>query len=329
MALAACVFAVLFADSGHAQQTGPSLAPKATVQPSDVNFAPQLRGTTSDRADVTLENEGDGDLTLAGFEITGAGSDFAIDNAFDGACAPGVLVPGSSCRVGIRFTPTDTGPRQATLTFTTDDPATPPVALRGIGNAPPPPPPPPPPLIAPMAAPPPSDFDKDGVVDGADTCPGTPGELSNGCPGDSDRDDVLDARDSCIHVAGNLKNGCPSELNADVTGRWRVNNLRSQLLSLVVRTATGSRIELRCGKRGGCGFTRRTIHRTTKRLTSLTRHFRGRRILRANVSIIIRVTRPQQIGTYESLRTRTRRKLPRVTQRCIVAQTRAKITRCG
>ena len=145
---------------------------------------------------------------------------------------------------------------------------------------------------------------------------------------DADRDGVVDIVDACIRVAGNLKDGCPSELNAAIRGRWRVNRLRSQLMSLTVRAATGSRIELRCGRRGGCGFNQRTIPRTTRGLTSLTRFFRGRRVLRARVTIIVRVTHPQQVGTYERLLTRTGRRLPQVTQRCIAAGTRARVTRC-
>ncbi|MDQ3723869.1 MAG: choice-of-anchor D domain-containing protein [Actinomycetota bacterium] len=326
------------------------------MKPPDVIFESQQRGTVSERRIVTLENEGAGELTINDFEITGTGAaHFAIDNdLLDRACAEDeTLSASSSCLVGVRFTPSDAGARQAELTFTTNDPATPSASatLHGIATAPPPPTPPPP-----ASATPPGDTDGDGVMDSVDSCPGVPGVLSNGCPldrdgdgivdsadacltvagslrngcpRDSDGDDVLDNEDRCISVAGNLKNGCPNELNADVAGRWRVNSLRSQLLSLTVRASTGSRIELLCGKRGGCGFTKRTTLRTTKGVTGLTRHFKGRRILRAGVSIIVRVTRPQQSGTYESLQTRTGRKLPRVTERCLAAGTTDTITRCS
>ena len=135
---------------------------------------------------------------------------------------------------------------------------------------------------------------------------------------DQDSDGVVDAVDKCPSIAGDLKNGCPSELNAEVRGRWRVNAVLSQLLSLTVRAPTGARIDLRCsGPRSACDFRRRVIVRTTKRTTSLTRQFKGRRILPAGVTIVVRVTRPQQIGVYERLVTRTGRRLPQVTQRCI------------
>ncbi len=103
--------------------------------------------------------------------------------------------------------------------------------------------------------------------------------------------------DKCAAIAGNLKSGCPGELNADVRGRWRVNARLSQLMSLTVRAPTGSRISIRCSsKRGGCDFRTRAFIRTTKRLTSLTRLFKGRRILPAGLAITVRVTKPEQIG---------------------------------
>ena len=135
---------------------------------------------------------------------------------------------------------------------------------------------------------------------------------------DRDGDGVLDRVETCPRVAGDLKNGCPSELNADVVGRWRVNTLFSQLLSLTVRAPTGARIEVRCGGRPTlCPFRLRGVGRTTRRTTGLTRLFGRTRILRAHMVITVRVSRPLQIGVYERLETRTGRRLPRVTQRCL------------
>ncbi|MDQ3723162.1 MAG: hypothetical protein M3376_08880 [Actinomycetota bacterium] len=139
---------------------------------------------------------------------------------------------------------------------------------------------------------------------------------------------MVDTADSCRSTAGDLENGCPSELNADVRGRWRVNALFSQLVSLTVRAPVGSRIEIRCsGRRSACDFTKRVFDRTTRRLTGLTRLFKGRRILPANVMIAVRVTRAQQTGVYERLVTRTGRRLPRVTERCVT--TTGVVGRCA
>lgn len=138
-------------------------------------------------------------------------------------------------------------------------------------------------------------------------------------PSDRDGDVVVDTADACPTVAGNLKNGCPGELNADVVGRWRVNALLTQLISLSVRAPTGSAIQVRCSSKVKrvCSFKTRTIANTRRRVTSLTRSFKGRRILPANVTIVVRVTRPEQLGVYQRLRTRVGRRLPSKTQRCI------------
>ncbi len=147
-------------------------------------------------------------------------------------------------------------------------------------------------------------------------------------PADQDRDGVVDDADACSSVAGDLQNGCPSEINADVRGRWRVNALLSQLMSLTVRAPLGSRISMRCeGRRGACDFSTRFITRTTKRTTSLTRYFKGRRILPARVAITVRVTRREQIGLYERVVTRIGRRLPSVTHRCLSATGR--VQRCA
>ena len=161
---------------------------------------------------------------------------------------------------------------------------------------------------------------------GAGAGPGPGPGTTTPTPGvpDSDGDEVVDGVDFCPIVPGNLRNGCPSELNAQVIGRWRTNRLYSKLISLSVRATTGSRIELRCsGDRKKCGFTRRTITATTRRVTSLTRFFKGNRILSAGTSISVRVTRPLQVGTYKRLVTRSGRKLPKVTEGCLSARTGA------
>ncbi len=146
-------------------------------------------------------------------------------------------------------------------------------------------------------------------------------------PSDRDGDGIADTDDRCVSTPGDLKNGCPSELNAEVRGRWRVNAVFTQLLSLTVRAPTGSRIDLRCSARKGvCDFTKRIISRTTKRLTGLTRFFKGRRILPAKVTISVRVTRTQQIGVYERVVTRAGRRLPAVTNQCVTPT--GKVQRC-
>jgi len=139
-------------------------------------------------------------------------------------------------------------------------------------------------------------------------------------PSDRDDDGVRDSVDKCPGFAGNLPNGCPTLLNADVRGVWRVNDLLSKLVSLTVRAPLGSRIVLRCsGRKGACGFKTRTVARTTKRNTGLTRNFKRPRILPAGTRITVYVTKPRFRGTYERVLTRTGRRLPSVANRCLNA----------
>ncbi len=273
-------------------------APVAGVAPATLMFTTAV-GTVSAPQRVTLSNSGTANLTSVGMSIVGA--HFTII----GSNCTSVLAPGASCTVDVTFSPPfPGGPFTATLRFSGNDPvqSTQDVALSGTAtSATPPPvdviPPPvtPPPVVPPPVVAPPPDADGDGVPDSSDLCRATP---------------------------GNLANGCPSELNAEIRGVWRVNNLLSQLMTLTVRAATGSRITMRCSNaRGSCGFNVRTIAKTTQRQTSLTRYFKGRRILPAGAIITVRVTRSLQIGSYKRLTTRRGRKLPRVLTRCLDAGT--------
>lgn len=341
--LAVCAVAAL------ATTVAQAATPQASVAPSELGFAAQ-RGTDSERRLVKVTNDGDAELTISTIAVTGADAEFFkvdIDGLSDGCATSAPLPASDSCQLGVTFAPAAAGAHFAKLALTTNG-GNPSVDLKGTATSVVPPPPPPPPapgdrdgdgvsdnadrcptVPGVLVNGCPVDRDGDGVLDPADRCPTVAGTLADGCPKDADKDGVVDGEDGCVAVAGNLKNGCPGELNAYIRGRWRVNRLLSQLVSLTVRTTIGSRIEVRCGGRGGCGFKQRTINKTTRQVTSLTRLFKGRRLLRARVSIVVLVTRPEQIGTYQSLRTRTGRKLPTVAQRCIAGGTRAKVVRCS
>ena len=127
-----------------------------------------------------------------------------------------------------------------------------------------------------------------------------------------------DTADSCPFEAGDLRNGCPSELNAEVRARWQVNNLLTKLVKLTVAAPVGSRIQLSCGGRIKiCGKNKRVIARTTHRLTSLTKYFKAPRIYRSRLSILVKVSKPRQIGLYKRYQTRTGRRAPAITERCL------------
>ena len=163
------------------------------------------------------------------------------------------------------------------------------------------------------------DPDGDGIPVGLDKCPTQGGSLvvSDGCP-DFDGDGVSDIQDKCVSAKGDRSDGCPSELAASVPGKWLTNRRQTKMISLVVRSAIGSRIEVTCkGPTRSCTFAKRTVARTTKRSTSLTPFFGRTRVLGSNTTIVVRVTAPGRIGTYKKFTTRTRRLLPKVTERCI------------
>ncbi len=137
-------------------------------------------------------------------------------------------------------------------------------------------------------------------------------------PTDTDGDGVVDDFDFCRLEPGDLRNGCPSELNAEVRGRWQVNRLLTKITRLTVVTPIGSRIELRCsGRIKICGKREHVIYRTTHRFTSLLRYFKKPRIYRAHLNILIKVTKSEKVGYYKRYKTRTGRKAPTVTERCL------------
>ena len=297
---------------------------------------------------MTLSNSGDAELTVSSAKVSD-GNVFPID----GGCSGAKLGSGSSCKVAVKFKPGAAQAYSGTLTISTNG-GTVKATLKGTGTSG---------AVTttplPGAAPGlrpttgdedgdgvadsadkcpttvgkllngcPIDRDGDGVFDGPDACPTKAGTLANGCPSDLDHDGVPDQQDKCLHAAGNLANGCRSQLNATVRGRWRVNALFTQLVFLSVQSTTGSTIELLCNRREACGFKRRVIHSTKRRITGLTRFFNGHKLLPAGVRIVVIVTRRRQIGTYESLRTRTGRRLPKRTQRCVAGRKGGKIQQC-
>ncbi len=292
-----------------------------------------------------MSNGGSGVLKISSVQVSSA-SVFPID----GGCSGAQLGSGASCKVGVAFKPAATQAYAGTLTISTNG-GTVKTTLKGTGTAGVAPLP----VVAPGLRPTtgdqdgdgiadsadkcptvagmllngcPLDRDGDGVFDGPDDCPTKPGTLANGCPSDLDHDGIPDQQDKCLHAPGNLSNGCPSQLNASVRGRWRVNALYTQLVFLSVDTTTGSNIELRCTRRSACGFKRRVVHSTKRRITGLTRFFNGHKLLPAGVTITVIVTRRRQIGTYESLRTRSGRRLPKKTQRCVAGRKGDVIRQC-
>jgi hypothetical protein len=92
----------------------PPPMPRITVEESILDFGPQPVGNRSSILTVNIRAGGTGNLDFREFELAGANAaDFRIVPATCHA-AP-FLLPGTSCAVGIRFTPAAAGQRSAEL----------------------------------------------------------------------------------------------------------------------------------------------------------------------------------------------------------------------
>ena len=114
--------------------TGTGVAPTAGVSPGALTFASTQVGQTNATSQlVTLTNTGLGPWTLTNLALAGAnpGNYSQTNNCNVGAA----MAAGASCTVTVYFTPTATGSRPASLTFT-DTAGTQTVTLAGTGAAP-------------------------------------------------------------------------------------------------------------------------------------------------------------------------------------------------
>ncbi|TJY59412.1 choice-of-anchor D domain-containing protein, partial [Sinimarinibacterium sp. CAU 1509] len=100
-----------------------------TANPTALSFASRAVGETSATQFVTLTNSSGNQLALS--IPTGAG-DFAVDNTPADRCGTALNGGGASCRVYLRFTPSATGSRTATLSINSGAID---IALSGAGEA--------------------------------------------------------------------------------------------------------------------------------------------------------------------------------------------------
>jgi hypothetical protein len=109
------------------------------VSPSPVDFGNVTPGDSSTQ-EISIQNNGDADLTLTSTEILGTNAGmFDIVSGGNDPCGelPVVLAPGLSCTMDVTFTPTSGGDKTATLRIHSNDPETPStdVTLNGTGLA--------------------------------------------------------------------------------------------------------------------------------------------------------------------------------------------------
>ena len=108
--------------------------PAAMLQPATLTFESYVVGLSSPSRQISLQNYGTGDLSNVSISITGAN---AGDFAYTAQCS-GTYTYHTGCNIQIIFTPSASGTRNATLTVTDNDPASPQTAsLTGTGVMPP------------------------------------------------------------------------------------------------------------------------------------------------------------------------------------------------
>ena len=87
---------------------------------------------------IAINNNGDADLKVKSMKLSGKGAAmYKLNNSDTGrALSTTTITAGSSLTVEVRFKPTTTGDKPATVTINSDDPATPKttVSLSGTGN---------------------------------------------------------------------------------------------------------------------------------------------------------------------------------------------------
>jgi hypothetical protein len=100
--------------------TDPGIA-RATVPTASLTFPAQRVATTSGALSIQVNNTGNGALVLGQVSVSGAqATDFSA--APGDACAQ-PIAPGAGCSIAVRFTPSGTGSRTATLSIPSNDPA--------------------------------------------------------------------------------------------------------------------------------------------------------------------------------------------------------------
>ncbi|MGI9019915.1 MAG: FG-GAP-like repeat-containing protein [Solirubrobacterales bacterium] len=109
--------------------------PAIGLAPDTLSFGSQEVGTQGPPQALTVSNSGEARLRVDQVRIVGADpGDFVVHSDY---CSGEMVQPGQSCQVLVRFAPTATGLRSASLQITSDDFGSPhTVALSGTGTAP-------------------------------------------------------------------------------------------------------------------------------------------------------------------------------------------------
>jgi IPT/TIG domain-containing protein len=118
--------------------TGTGTVPVASLAPANIPFGNQNTGTSSATTDVTLTNTGLASMSVTSITLTGTDTtQFTLGAPMTGTACPlgaGNLAAGANCRVGVKFAPTTTGAKSASVSFADDATGSPQtVPLTGTG----------------------------------------------------------------------------------------------------------------------------------------------------------------------------------------------------
>ncbi|MFN8512852.1 MAG: choice-of-anchor D domain-containing protein [Chloroflexia bacterium] len=105
--------------NGFASPT-PVTNPFATLSAATLSFGDQVVNTPSASQSVTITNTGNGNLTFTAPPSFGGPDAAMFSPLVSDGCGTQTLIPGASCTVVVRFTPTSVGQKSATLVFTSN-----------------------------------------------------------------------------------------------------------------------------------------------------------------------------------------------------------------
>jgi hypothetical protein len=115
---------------------GNGCIPNISISPTSHDFGDVVVGTQSPPQEFTISNDGQGDLTLQQFSISGGNGRFSPAYGGSNPCPsfPTTLTPGTSCTVTAKFSPTSTGQETATLQIDSNDSDTSSIEVSSTGT---------------------------------------------------------------------------------------------------------------------------------------------------------------------------------------------------
>jgi hypothetical protein len=121
--------------------TGTGTAPAVTLAPANIAFGNQAIATSSATTDVTVTNSGTAALNITSITLTGTDpTQFTLGAPTTGTACPlgaSALAAGANCKVGVKFAPTTTGAKSASVSVADDATGSPQtVPLTGTGTSP-------------------------------------------------------------------------------------------------------------------------------------------------------------------------------------------------